>query len=153
MEPLFNIQLEGVDSLRITIQHKTEGIREGLERGVKRATIGLESFYKTDVLNGQIVKSHSHNLARSTHHDYPDRFTGVVSWGAEAPYAVMVDGGTRAHIIEARNAQALTFTPNAGAIRASAFARSAGIRKTLQANMVFARSVHHPGTAPTHFAE
>jgi hypothetical protein len=53
-----------------------------------------------------------------------------------APYAPFILGGTRAHVIEARNARALRWVEHSGhgAVR-------------------FARRVQHPGTKPDNFPE
>jgi hypothetical protein len=53
-----------------------------------------------------------------------------------APYAKYVLGGTKPHVITARNAKALRWIPNRG-------------HGTAQ----FARSVNHPGTRPNPFPE
>lgn len=55
----------------------------------------------------------------------------VLAGGADAPWGKFVEDGTKAHVIEAKNGQALHFVWN-------------GVP-------VFFRRVHHPGTKPAHF--
>jgi hypothetical protein len=59
----------------------------------------------------------------------------IVLYGT-APYLPYVLGGTRPHVIAARNAKALRWIPNRG-----------------HGSPVFAKSVRHPGTKPNDFPE
>jgi hypothetical protein len=52
--------------------------------------------------------------------------------GSDLPYAELVDRGTPPHIIRPKNGQVLRFV-------------------TKQGEVVYARSVRHPGTDPNHF--
>lgn len=153
-----------------------------LSAGVRAATIFTESLFKREILSGQVVMRRSGNLSRATFHEFPSKFRGVIGWGKEASYAAFVNDGTRPHLIAPKNAKALAFVPSgvAAAIRGSAFAsmrssefsaaaklagsgvvgnfgriggNSRRIKAAMRENTAFAMVVHHPGTAPTRFAQ
>lgn len=118
---------------RVRLDTAKAGVAKGLNRGILKAIIGLESFFKRDILHGGIVQSHTGNLSRSTFSRMESQFVGVVGWGREAPYAIFVNDGTRPHVIESTRASALRFA--------------------IGGNVIFRKRVNHPGNPPFRFAE
>lgn len=145
---LISVTLKGEQALKARVRGVQQALPKALSSGIRAATIFTESLYKRDVLSGQIVARRSGNLSRSTFHEFPSEYRGIIGWGREAPYAAGVNDGTRPHEIRGNP---LAFVPAAGAIRASAFVSGRNMNKVLAQNTAFATVVHHPGTAPTNF--
>jgi hypothetical protein len=141
---------ESSNAVRLRFEGLKSAIPKQLSLGIKAATIFTLSLIKREVLSGQFVRRVSGNLSRSGMARMESDTVGVVEFGREAPYARFVSDGTRAHEI---HGNPLAFVAAAGAIMQSAFVSARSRRSIMKQNTVFARVVHHPGTAPTHFAE
>lgn len=124
---------ESQRALKVKLDNAKKGVQTGLRSGINAAIISLESSIKKDYLSGQLANAITGNLRRSVFSRMVDDRNGLVGVGAEAPYAIFVNDGTRPHIIEARNAKALRFE--------------------MGGNVLYRRMVNHPGTKPTLFME
>lgn len=151
----FNLQVtrESEQAVKVAIDNAGKRIVQGLKSGVRAAGIYVASYIKRELLSGWPVFRRSGNMSRAVFSRMEGDAVSVVGVGPEAPYARFVNDGTRPHLISARNGGVLAFTPAAGAIRASAFVSPRSISKVINQNVVFARVVHHPGTAPRKFME
>jgi hypothetical protein len=126
--------------------------------GVHAALVNLQKYIKQQELSGQMLKNRSGTLRGAIMDPIMDsvsseRVSGFVGVGPEAPYAQALNDGSPQHWIFPRVAQALAFAFGAVRIAASAFARKAGIAKTIAANLSFFKSVNHPGNQPYRFME
>lgn len=133
MKIFVTVTPESQRAVRVKLDTARKGVAKGLHRGIQKAIISLESFYKKDILHGGIVKARTGNLSRSTFSRMLGEFTGVVGWGKEAPYARYVNDGTKPHIITATRAKALRFI--------------------VGGSVTFRKSVNHPGSVARNFAE
>lgn len=112
-----------------TMAHLAEGIREAVQTACREG-VGEAKSVRT-------FKDRTGNLYSSIRYQLDEVTTlgaiATMSAGLEpkASYASFVEGGTRAHTITVRRADALRWEDNDG--------------------VHFARSVHHPGTRPYPF--
>jgi hypothetical protein len=120
-------------ALAIKLDRAKDGVRRGLSKGIEAAALSLTSHIKVDLLSGQLVGRRSGNLSRSIFSKMESETSAVVYVGKEAPYGKFVNDGTAAHVITAVNVKALHFY--------------------IGGREIFAKSVNHPGTKPTHFME
>lgn len=124
---------ESQTALRIKLDRAKSGIVKGLRAGIQAATIHLSTVIKRDYLSGQVVNRRTGNLSRAVFTRMESDTTGIVGVGKEAPYGRFVNDGTLPRVITAVNAKALRFVING--------------------NVLFRKSVNHPGIRARHFME
>jgi hypothetical protein len=121
------------NKVRLRLASITKEMRPVLRQGVNASAIYVASSIKRDYLSGDPVHVRTGNLRRAVFSRMADDLTGVVGVGREAPYGPAVNYGSRPHVITAVRAKAL--------------------RLVIGGQVMFCRSVMHPGTQPTMFVE
>lgn len=114
---LLRVTVVGSANVGVSLRAKNQKMLHNVNLAIRQLTIDLERRVKQDKLHGQVLHQRSGRLAGSIHHQIEDHgpvTTGRV--GTNVEYAAIHEfGGTiPAHIVEARNASVLAFTPDAG---------------------------------------
>lgn len=124
----------------LTLDADIEGFLAEVEQLDRALATGLQGAVGKAVEAGQNEARTNHRFTSRTNtltDNTKGRVTATTAHGAEgvlestAPYAAAVNDGSQAHVIQARNAQALAFEKDG--------------------ETVFARAVQHPGTAADPF--
>lgn len=71
-------------------------IRADINRAVLRQSISLVAYIQSQKLEGQVLKSHTHNLARAINYEVTesgDEITGIVGVDRTAPYGKTQEEG------------------------------------------------------------
>lgn len=124
----FHFDVTGHDELTRNTQHAARQVQPILKRSLnaigRRGVMLLRNF----------APHRTGALARSIHYSItgPDSRLRI-HFFARVPYNIFVVGGTRPHLIAARNAKALRFV--------------------VGGRVVFAKSVQHPGTKPNRYPD
>jgi phage gpG-like protein len=125
---VIDITITGREQIVAKLGQVDTGIRAALRLAIQTTVVDLQAKVQ-EKLSGPVLNARSGRLRNSiaTQVDVdPAQITGTVS--AKTPYAAIQEygGTTRAHLIEARDAQSLAFM--------------------IGGKMVFAKSVQHPGS-------
>jgi phage gpG-like protein len=125
---VITVQIVNRERIQARLSNASVGIRAALRAAIQASVIEMEAQVK-EKLSGPVLKNRTGRLRNSIVSNVTDdatTITGTVA--ANTPYAAIQEygGTTRAHLIQARDAQSLFFMM--------------GGRK------VFAKSVNHPGS-------
>lgn len=117
--------------VKVWLRGMPDKVRNSLEKAVYILAEKLRSHVVRDKLLGQVLHRRTGMLGQSIQdkvNSSPAEVTGTVYSSGDVPYARIHEygGKTAAHIIEARNAKALSFT--------------------IGGKQVFAKRVNHPGS-------
>jgi phage gpG-like protein len=122
------VELVGDEALRRRLQALPARLHDGLQRTMARLGLALQQTAQRKV-SGEVLQVRSGTLRASITAAVTESGGAVTaSVGSDAPYAAIHEygGTTRAHLIEAKNAQSLAFL--------------------VGGRLVFAKRVFHPGS-------
>ena len=125
---MISVQIINGDRIAARLQGCTSRIRSAIREAIQITAIDLEAQVK-EKLSGPVLRVRSGRLRNSIVSAVTDDATSVTGTvAANTPYAAIQEygGTTRAHLIQARDAQSLAFM--------------------MGGKMVFAKSVQHPGS-------
>ena len=125
---MITVQLVNGDRIAAKLANCTNSIRDALSAAILASVIQMEARVK-DKLSGPVLRNRTGRLRNSvvsTLTDDATTITGTVA--AKTPYAAIQEygGTTRAHLIQARDANSLAFV--------------------MGGKMVFSKIVNHPGS-------
>ncbi len=148
----FDVTIEGLEDLRRDWDESlgvlSDGIRRGVDLGVKEGADYARSNHAYKDKTGALTRSISGRLETSTR----GGAVGVIE--ATAPYASEVEKGTAPHEIRPKASSGFVGPVRRGQSRRASddigTTRTA-LRFDMGGEQVFARVVHHPGTAPHPF--
>lgn len=125
---MISVQLINGDRIAAKLSNASGTIRQALRTAIQASVIDMEAQVK-EKLSGPVLMNRTGRLRNSVVSKVTDdasAITGTVA--AKTPYAAIQEygGTTRAHLIQAKDAQSLAFM--------------------LGGKMVFAKSVQHPGS-------
>ena len=125
---MMTVELVGDDVVQRRLQALPTRLRQGLRRTVARLGTALRRRAQ-DKVSGEVLQVQSGRLRESITAAVEEGGTAITARiGSDAPYAAIHEygGTTRAHLIEAKNAQSLAFL--------------------VGGKRVFAKRVFHPGS-------
>lgn len=106
---VFIIGADGLIKRLDEIEPKVSGL---VREAVRRETIDLAAYIKSEKLSGQVLRASGGLLKRSINTEFEENTSSIIgSAGTIVRYAAIHEYGgvIRAHVIKARNAQALAF--------------------------------------------
>ena len=152
------VQIIGQDTLTAKLDALPAALQKKLATNLEKAAMRLRDYIRYGELDGQLLNVKSADLQNSIQETTTESSTGVnakVYSSGNLPYAKPLNDGCAPYIIEPKTAKFLAW-PGGEAFDGPAggkFNAFYGMSGGDQAEMIFAKVVHHPGQWPRQFME